>query len=442
MKKLIRHTGKLLFFLFICIAVMAMTYIQTLFTVPGNMILLEGKEYVYNFRSPLFVDIKADRMDVIKLNDEKIDDDNGLLRLSSPISFKTEKKGNVNLDFKIFGFIPLKTVSVNVVADKELVACGNTVGVKMNIDGVLVIGVSDVITENGKSVSPAGDKGIKAGDFIVEINKKRIKSADELIVEINKSEGKPVTLKYRRKSSYNEITLTPVKSSDDDKYHIGLWVRDSTAGIGTITFYDPDTKTYGALGHGISDMDTGELMPVDRGEVIESNILAIKKGRAGEPGELKGVFSEARTHFGTIDINSECGIYGTLSDIAVEKLNIKMVPIGLKSEIKEGPATILANIDGKNVVEYDIEIEKIARFSLSNTKSMVIRITDKRLLDATGGIVQGMSGSPIIQNGKLIGAITHVLINDPARGYGIFIENMLKEAGSQIGKNIEKAKAS
>lgn len=442
MKKMIRHNEKSLFFLFICITVMAMTYFQTMFTVPGSMILLEGKEYVYNFKSPLFVGIEADRMDVIKLNNEQIDDDNGLLRLSSPISFKTEKRGNVNLDFKIFGFIPLKTVSVNVVPDKELVACGNTVGVKMNIDGVLVIGVSDVVTKDGKSVSPAGDKGIKAGDFIVEINKKKIKSADDLIEEVNKCGGKTVTLKYRRKNSYNEVALAPVVSKDDNKYHIGLWVRDSTAGIGTITFYDPDTKMYGALGHGISDMDTGMLMPVDRGEVIESNILAIKKGKAGEPGELKGVFSESRTHLGTIDVNSECGIYGRLSDIAVKKLNKRLVPIGLKSEIKEGPATVLASIDGENVEEYDIEIEKISKFNLSSTKSMVIRITDKRLLDVTGGIVQGMSGSPIIQNGKLIGAITHVLINDPARGYGIFIENMLKEAGTQINKHPEMAKAS
>jgi stage IV sporulation protein B len=227
-------------------------------------------------------------------------------------------------------------------------------------------------------------------------------------------------------------------ASDDKKYHIGLWVRDSTAGIGTLTFYDPKTSAFGALGHGITDIDTGLLMPVDSGEIIESSILGIKVGKSGVPGELKGVFIEDM-RLGTIENNSEFGIYGKLSDNAANKITGKLYPIGLRSEIKEGPAVILSNIDGKSIAEFEIEIQKVSRQNINGSKGMIIKVTDQKLLEATGGIVQGMSGSPIIQNGKIIGAVTHVLVNDPTKGYGIFIEGMLKNLPDENLQNLEKA---
>lgn len=219
-------------------------------------------------------------------------------------------------------------------------------------------------------------------------------------------------------------------------------MRDSTAGIGTLTFYDPVTKGFGALGHGITDIDTGAIMPVQRGELVESNILTVKKGTKGNPGELKGVLIEDSGVLGTIVKNSHYGIYGTLNDAALDKFPNVKYPIALRNDIKVGPATILANIDGKKVEEYSIEIEKVSRKSANGLKGMVIRVTDDRLLEATGGIVQGMSGSPILQDGKLVGAVTHVLVNDPARGYGILIEWMIKNMADANLQNVEMANAS
>jgi stage IV sporulation protein B len=218
-----------------------------------------------------------------------------------------------------------------------------------------------------------------------------------------------------------------------------LWVRDSTAGIGTLTFYEPETLNFGALGHGITDIDTGILMASSSGEILESSILGIKKGTQGSPGELKGVFIEDEKRLGIIKMNTESGIYGTLTENGEKKATKRLYPIGLRSEVQEGPAVILSNIDGNSVKEYDVEIERVSRQNVNGTKGMIIRITDESLLKATGGIVQGMSGSPIIQNGKLVGAVTHVLVNDPAKGYGIFIEAMVKNIAGNKTANLEKA---
>ena len=233
--------------------------------------------------------------------------------------------------------------------------------------------------------------------------------------------------------------MTPVKSSEDGKYHIGLWVRDSTAGIGTLTFYDADTGKFGALGHGITDIDTGTLMSVKSGEKLESDILGVKMSRSGVPGELKGVFSEGR-QLGTIESNTEVGIYGKLEKHAMQRMKGKMYPVGVRANIKEGPAVILSNIDGKKTEEYDIVIQKVSRQNLNGSKGMIIKITDERLLSTTGGIVQGMSGSPVIQDGKIVGAVTHVLVNDPTRGYGIFIETMLMNASQNLSAGYKMVK--
>ncbi|MCX7923249.1 MAG: SpoIVB peptidase [Clostridia bacterium] len=425
-------------FLAVCFTVMAISYIQTIAAVPGKLTLLEGEEYIYNFKSPFFVNIKADRDDIIKLNGGEIKTSGSYLKLSDPICLRTQKKGSVNLNIRVFGLIPLKTMKVDIVPNKKIIACGNTIGVRLKIDGVLVIGVTDVEGENGKKYLPARESGIKTGDVLVEVNGTKLNSIDDLTKAIEKSQGGNIGIKYKRGDNYRKTEVTPIKDSGDKKYHIGLWVRDGTAGIGTLTFYDPVTKSFGALGHGITDIDTGMLMPIESGELLESNILAVKKGQQGNPGELRGVFVE-ENKLGLIDKNTEHGIYGTLDAEEAEKISNKEYPIGLRSQIKEGPATILANIDGKNVNEYTIEIERVSRQNFMGSKGMVIRITDKRLLDSTGGIVQGMSGSPILQDGRIIGAVTHVLVNDPSRGYGIFIENMLRNVVSGNQQALGKA---
>ncbi|MFZ5988853.1 MAG: SpoIVB peptidase [Bacillota bacterium] len=425
---------KLIVFLLICFVILTITYARAIFTVPSQITLFENQEYVYNFKSPFLVNIEADNNDVLIFESEDTKVSKGHYKLSSPIMFKAKKMGRVNLSMRLFGLIPLKTMRVDVVPYKEVVACGNTIGVKIRINGVLVIGLSDIETIDGKKVLPARESGIKPGDLIVEVNKNKLSNIYDLTKEIEKSNGGDILVKYKRGNSFNSTKVKPVISVDDKKYHVGMWVRDSTAGIGTLTFYDPKSKGFGALGHGITDIDTGALMPVDKGEIIESNILAIKKGSRGNPGELKGILIEDRDELGVINKNSEYGIYGSLNDAAFNKFSRKLYPIALRSQVKTGHATILANIDGKSVEEYDIEIQKISKNSTNGLKGMIIKVTDLRLLDKTGGIVQGMSGSPIIQDGKLVGAVTHVLVNDPTRGYGIFIEWMIKNmtAANQI----------
>jgi len=416
------------------IAVICAAYVKVMFSIPSELVLVEGEEYIYNFNSPFTINIMVDKQGVIKLNGGNIKASGSDVQFLRPFSLKSVKDGSVNLKMKLFGLLPVKTVKVDTVSNRQLVACGNTVGVKIKIDGILIIGISDVDTENGKKILPSKNSGIKPGYIIMQVNDKNMNGIDDLIGEIDKSGGKSIKIKYRYGSILGVAKIIPAVSSEDEKYHIGLWVRDNTAGIGTLTFYDPLTNTFGALGHGITDVDTGTLMPVESGEILESSIIGIKIGRTGTPGELKGIFVED-TKLGTISLNSELGIYGKLNNENIHKVLGRLYPIGVRSDIKEGPATILSNIDGKNIDEYNIEILKVSRQNLNGCKGMIIKVTDSRLLDATGGIVQGMSGSPIIQNGRIIGAVTHVLVNDPTRGYGIFIEAMIRNIA---GNNMEE----
>lgn len=406
------------------LAVIGAAYAKVMLTIPGEMVLIEGEEYFYNIDSLFPLSIKADTEGILKLNGRNIETKGNHIGISRPVSLCSAKGGSVKLNLKFFGLLPVKTVNVDIVSNKQVIACGNTVGVKIKLEGILVIGISDV-ENNGQKTIPVKNSGIKPGYVITSINNKPLGNIEELVNEINSSMGKPLKIAYKSGANKGEATVSPVMSSEDKKYHIGLWVRDSTAGIGTLTFYDSTTRIFGALGHGITDIDTGTLMSVNSGEILESSILGIKRGESGEPGELKGIFSEG-TRLGEIQINSEIGIYGKLDSDAFGRISGRLYPVGVRADIDEGPATILSNIDGKNIEEYSIDIQKVSRQNLNGSKGMIIKITDKRLLDATGGIVQGMSGSPIIQNGKIIGAVTHVLVNDPTRGYGIFIEAMLK----------------
>ncbi|NJD01375.1 MAG: SpoIVB peptidase [Ruminiclostridium sp.] len=422
----LRLYKKILIVLFASVTIsIGAIYLSVLFSIPDELILIQGEEYKYDFKSPFVINIKADREGIIKVNGGEIKSAGNDVHFERPVSFSTDKNGSVKLAMKLFGLLPVKTVRVDIVSSKEVVACGNTVGVKLNIDGILVIGISEVETANGQKVLPSKDTGVRPGYVITEVNNNFVDDVDDLIDEIDNSSGNPIKVRYRYGNTVGTALMKPVKAADDNRYHIGLWVRDSTAGIGTLTFYDPQTGSFGALGHGITDIDTGTLMPVESGEILESSILGVKIGKSGVPGELKGIFVED-TKLGEIFKNTETGIYGNLSDEAIGKIAGRAYPIGLRSEIREGPAVILSNIDGKNINQYDIEIQKVSKQNTNGSKGMIIKVTDPELLSTTGGIVQGMSGSPILQNGKIIGAVTHVLINDPTRGYGIFIEAMLK----------------
>ncbi len=308
---------------------------------------------------------------------------------------------------------------VSASAANELIALGSTTGIKLHAEGAIVVELSEDLQNN-----PCKSAGIAKGDIIKSIDGEKIYSNASLKKKVESSEGRALNIEYLRDGSTKSASVTPVKN-EKGAYCLGIWIRDSIAGIGTLTYYDPESGKYGALGHGICDSDTNVLIPVEKGALMESKVIGIKRGEAGKPGELMGEYNLAED-YANISKNSDCGIFGTvLDDDCLE--NAKKLPVAAKNEIKRGKATILSNLEGDTVEEYEIEILNLYHDN-SDTKNMLIRATDKRLLEKTGGIVRGMSGSPIIQDGKIIGAVTHVLVNDPTKGYGIFIENMLDAA--------------
>jgi stage IV sporulation protein B len=335
-----------------------------------------------------------------------------------------DRKASVN----VLGVFPIKSVSIKSVSnDIVLYPGGQPIGVKLSTKGVLVVALSDIKTEGGKTTSPAAVAGIQIGDNIIKINGLTMKNSEQTQNQINNCEGKDLKVLIERKGEQIETVIKPVKSSDDNKYKVGLWIRDSTAGVGTLTFYDEKSGVFAALGHPITDVDTGTILNINSGEIISSSIISVKKGLRGSPGELKGIFVNEEDTLGKIQKNTECGIFGKSETKLINKSS-KPMKVALRSEIKEGPAKILTTIDGEEPKFYDIQIEKLLAQDNPGPKSMVIKVTDEKLLQKTGGIVQGMSGSPIIQDNKIVGAVTHVLINKPDVGYGIYIEWMLKDA--------------
>lgn len=336
-------------------------------------------------------------------------------------------------DIKIFSNetkilkLPLKEVTISVLPERVLIPGGHSVGVRMNVKGVLVVGLEEIETPEGKFINPGLEAGLQIGDNILEINGTKVNNAREVKEIVNKIKD-DVKLKVKRKEEILNITLTPVVSADDNLYKIGVWVKDKTAGIGTLTYYDPSNNTFGALGHAITDPETGTVLSVAQGELLNSRVQSVKQGKAGSPGEIKGIFYEADQPLGKLAVNTEYGIFGKTYSQIINPIYMKPLQIGYQNEIKKGPAYILTTLDGDKIEKYSIEIEKINRQSKASTKSMVIKVTDERLLAKSGGIIQGMSGSPIIQNNKIIGAVTHVFVNDPQKGYGIFIEWMLQDS--------------
>ena len=324
-------------------------------------------------------------------------------------------------DAKLFGVLPIKNVKVNVIEENKLVPCGEVFGVKFFTKGVLVVKLSDIETKDGR-ISPAETAGLKVGDIIEKISGKEINTIEEMAKIIEASGGNDLVIVYRRDGKQERCVLSPCLSLSDKKYKTGIWVRDSTAGIGTMTYYNKSTGEFAGLGHGICDVDTGLLMPLLEASVVDVRVNDIIKGRRGTPGELKGIFDSVKR--GSITKNTERGIFGFIDKKFMG--DREEYEIGLKDELQLGQAEIMCQLDSGNVRKYSVSITKIHGEN-DPDKNFVIEVTDESLLEKTGGIVQGMSGSPIIQNGKLVGAVTHVLVNNPKKGYGIYIENMLKK---------------
>ncbi|MED3929662.1 SpoIVB peptidase [Priestia megaterium] len=398
--------------------------VQQYIHIPKQIVLFEQQKEKINTTLPLSVEASSPVYDVTS-NKAKL-------------TIAGNQVGKEELMLHLAG-IPVKRVDVQVLSDFKVIPGGQSIGVKLNSKGVLVVGYHQVDTAKGKK-SPGEIAGIQVGDMITKINGKTIEKMSDITPFIQQAgkTGEPLNLHILREKKQFDTKLYPLKDKQDYAYRIGLYIRDSAAGIGTMTFYDPKSKKYGALGHVISDMDTKKPIVVEDGQIVRSTVTSIEKGSNGVPGEKLARFSEDRQIIGNITRNSPFGIFGKLSSTMENGIMDKAMPIALSHQVKEGPAKILTVVDDDQVEEFDIEIMSTIPQKFPATKGMVIKITDPKLLKKTGGIVQGMSGSPIIQNGKVVGAVTHVFVNDPTSGYGVHIEWMLNEAGIDIYKNNRK----
>lgn len=335
---------------------------------------------------------------------------------------EVSQNGSYQIRCKWLGVLPLKTIKVHTVEKQEVLVSGSPVGIYMETKGVLVIDSGEITDREGIRRTPA-EHIIQSGDYICEIDGKVLTGKKQLMQLVRVNQGEPMELQVIRHRETIKLEMTPVET-EDGSYKLGIWVRDNIQGIGTLTYVEPD-GTFGALGHGISDTDTGERLEISDGDLYRADILSIRKGTAGTPGELRGVINyREENRIGTICGNSQYGIRGQMEPGKYTE-SMKKIPTGLKQEIQTGKAEIRCDI-GDGIREYQCEILEIDSNARDTNKCFVLRITDDDLLSRTGGIVQGMSGSPVLQNGKLIGAITHVFVNDPTKGYGIFIENMME----------------
>lgn len=398
--------------------------IKQIIKVPNEIQLFQNEETVINM--PAFSTVKQDTQTTMT-----IDKSDSGVNQSQDIKINGHLSGSDSFTVHA-GKFPVKKVAVDVLPELRVIPGGHSVGVRMNTYGVHVVGHHLIQTKNGEK-SPGEMAGIKVGDVITQINGQEIKKLADLtryLEEAGKT-GEELNFTVLREDKILQKTIKPVKDNKKNDYRIGLYIRDSTAGVGTLTFYDPKSKKYGALGHVISDLDTKKPITVNNGQILQSSVTSIEKSSDGNPGEKLANFTNEQP-IGSITTNSPFGIFGKLyNDIQNGPYNEPM-PIALSKDVKEGPAKILTVLEGNNIESFDVEIVSSVPQKFPATKGMVIRIKDPKLLEKTGGIVQGMSGSPIIQDGKLVGAVTHVFVNDATSGYGVHIEWMLKEAGIDI----------
>ena len=396
-KKIIIITFLLLIYIYVC----------NICLLPSSYIIMQGENL--NLYTLLGLSIKENL-------------DYQTLQTSSTIEqTQINKIGKVNFSLNLFNLIPLKNIDVNVIPKTTVVPMGNAIGMKLYTAGVLVVGMSEI---EGKK--PYENSGIKEGDRIVQINQNQIDNTDDLMEAVNQSNGNKISVQYVREEKTITTSIKPVKNSSNE-YKIGLWVRDAAAGVGTLTFYEPASGMFATLGHGIMDIDTSDLIKIANGELVTTNILSITKGTKGNPGEIRGTIEAGHT-IGNISKNTKFGVFGTINKtpyLTVSDENAMQV--ALREEIKTDKAQIICELENGKKEYYDIEIQKVFVNNNKDNKSMLIKITDLKLLKKTGGIIQGMSGAPIIQNGKFVGAVTHVLVNDPTIGYGVFADIMLKQ---------------
>ncbi|OOB77803.1 MAG: SpoIVB peptidase [Epulopiscium sp. Nuni2H_MBin003] len=396
--------------------------IITNYYLPNEINMVAGREYSLDFEIPIKARIRAQDQDLILDNNNVLNGQQSI-NLNDPLMVTVNSEGNADLEISLLGGIPIKTVSVFAIPKQSVIPGGEVVGIEVHSDGICVVG-SGEFSSYGENINPCKGK-LKKGDRIISVNDKTINTKEDFQLFVEQNQDSPITLQIIRGKKQLEVDVTPRYSDEQQSYKIGVWIKDTVQGLGTLTYVDPKTGNFGALGHGITDSDFDNIIPISYGKIMEAQVDGIKKGEAGEPGEISGIINTSESaELGEIRNNTSSGIFGTMQteDIADKKL----VEIATQSEVKEGIAYILADLTGDGVSQYDVKVQKIAKHMSEPSKGMIIKIIDEELLNLTQGIVQGMSGSPIIQDDKLIGAISHVFVNDPTTGYGIFIEHMLQ----------------
>ncbi|MGD8191530.1 SpoIVB peptidase [Brevibacillus ginsengisoli] len=403
------------------------TPFRDLVSLPNELRIFEGSLQQFKLSMPVMGTLVNSNPEILSVNGKEAKEVS--VDLSQPLSVQPKKAGETQLQLK-WGSIPLKEMKVNVLPDIRVIPSGQSIGVKLQTAGVLVVGHHQV-NSGSEKFSPGEKAGVHVGDMIIRMNDMYINDMNDVKKMINEAGAKKESVQLlvvRGKEKLN-LTLTPAKDSKDNEFRMGLYIRDSAAGVGTLTFVEPKSGAYGALGHVISDIDTGQPIVVGDGQIIQASVTSIEKGQSGNPGEKLARFYNESQVLGSITRNTPFGIYGKMKEIPKRSLYTEPIPVALAEQVQTGPAKILTVVEGQKVEEYDIEIMNVVKQHFPATKGMIIKVTDKRLLDKTGGIIQGMSGSPIIQNGKLVGAVTHVFVNDPTSGYGCYIEWMLQDAG-------------
>ena len=390
--------------------------------IPDRVSITADKEEEFFFDLPMKATISSESREVVLGNESNIPKNELVIGRNEPFSMYASNKGSYQVDLKLLGILKFKDIQVDVVDTRYAVPCGSAIGIYLKSDGVMVIGTGRIAGEDGVETEPAFGK-LKSGDYIEAVNGSPMETKEELAAAVGRSGGQTASLQVRRQGQRVDVQVQPVKGQDG-QYRLGAWVRDDTQGIGTITYVDSNGR-FGALGHGISDSDTGELVEAGEGALYATQIMGIQKGTIGKPGLLSGViYYGPGSHLGEITANTNEGIFGTVNSQLRKQLPDAAVEVASPQEARPGPAVIRSAVDG-SLRDYEIEIQKVDYHASRKNKSMVIKVTDPALLELTGGIVQGMSGSPILQNGKLAGAVTHVFVQDSARGYGIFAEDMM-----------------
>jgi stage IV sporulation protein B len=424
-----RATGILL--ILMILALCASPQFRSLVHFPDHVRLARGQMQEFHLRLPVSVIVRPSQEGILSLNGLALGPEGRRVALGGPLRLEPEQIGQVSLDFRLFDLIPLRRLKVDVVPPVHVTPGGHKIGVMLRSNGVVVVGYAAIRTADGKVSHPGRAAGVELGDAIVQIGSEEVTSEEHAatLFESFGRDGRTVRVVIRRRGRLLERELHPAQERETGRWRVGLYIRDGAAGIGTLTFVHGGTRRYGALGHMIADGETNQAIEVREGHLVEAVVTHVEKGQRGKPGEQYASFLNEDEELGTIEKNTRFGIFGTMTAALENPLYDRAVPVAMSAQVREGPAEIITVVDGQQLERFTVEIVRLMRQPTADGKNMILKITDPRLLSKTGGIVQGMSGSPILQGGRMIGAVTHVFVNDPARGYGVLIEYMLQESG-------------